>query len=193
MTRVMLHAAAARLVESGGRDSLVLLLTRYQHAPGTERAGQPFAPTDDARALFLSVDFQTIRYHNVGERDPSVNGPMDAMLASACECYTPGEGEQLMAVAAGTLMDKTRQAKLTGGAQLISATRPCRDCTTEVDEAGDTYRTYDSDVVENEFNSAAGNGMVSSAWGDGLVAEVIDWLLLQRICYDVIPGKGAIP
>jgi len=91
-----------------------------------------------------------------------------------------------MAVRASVLLEKTAAARLTGGAELITCSRRCRDCTTEVDADGTTYRVYDTDIVENEFASAAGNGMVSSAWGDTLVSEVIDWLLLQRIRYDVI-------
>ena len=59
---------------------------------------------------------------------------------------------------------------------------------------GETIREYDDEAQheldEDETESAATeSGPVSKSWGDGLAREVVDWLLLERLRYNVIlPG-----
>lgn len=261
--RVALLAAAEAMLAS---DPLaeVLLITRHQHAPGTDKAGDDFTPTRDARSLFEEVGFTEVRRHDVG-------GKVSPAATPPCQCYGIGEGQLFMAAPAALLAERLQHVRLRAGAKMLQARQRCRlargnwweksavawmaehhkgtdgaltrDCvqsrdaealsiftfvpragpcsdrvtetappppaggappTTEepqssnlddygdlhVDADGTTYRVYDNEVVEGEFASATGRGTVTPSWGDVLAREVMDWLLLQRVRYNVILPAG---
>lgn len=68
---------------------------------------------------------------------------------------------------------------------------PTYEHTVEVDEElGTTTRVYDGELVEGEFVSATGSGRPTPSWGDTLAREVVDWLLLERLKYNVILPAG---
>jgi hypothetical protein len=63
---------------------------------------------------------------------------------------------------------------------------------------GVTYFTFDdeeedelpADVEEGEEQSATGSGPVAASWGDGLAAEVLDFLLLKLLMFNVVLPAG---